>query len=115
MADERQPEKPNDAPEKSEYLFATDKPADDRYDVWRGIGLALLLHLIQVPLALITTFISLIFVGLTQLIYIIPAIIFYRRDGRSDVVKGLIIVAAITFLLNAACTGLFFASLSNMH
>jgi hypothetical protein len=115
MADESQPEKPNDELPKSEYFVAADKLAEGRQDVWRGIGLALLLHLIQVPLALLTTFISLIFVGLSQLVYIIPAIVVYRREGRSGMVKGLIIVAAITFLLNAACTGLFFASLSNMH
>jgi len=87
----------------------------DRNELWRGVGLALLLHTIQVPLALITTFVSLIFVGLSQLIYIIPAIVAYHRKGRSGVVKGLIIVAAITFLLNATCTVLFFASLGNMH
>ena len=109
-----EPEQPKGPTGEDNFIFK-DELRSDRNDLWRGIGMALLLHLIQVPLALITTFISLIFVGLTQLIYIIPAIIFYRRDGRSDVVKGLIIVAAITFLLNAACTGLFFASLSNMH
>ena len=109
MSDEREGIK-----EQDDSIFKKEDRSEQN-DLWRGIGLALLLHLIQVPLALLTTFISLIFVGLSQLVYIIPAIVVYRRDGRSDVVKGLIIVAAITFLLNAACTGLFFASLSNMH
>ncbi|MGH9837887.1 MAG: hypothetical protein ACREEM_03800 [Blastocatellia bacterium] len=80
-------------------------------DVWRGIGLALLFHLIQIPLAVVTLFISLIFIGLTQLLYIIPAIVIYKRKGRPGVVKGLIIAAAVTFLLSATCTVLTFTSL----
>ena len=112
MSDE--PEELKEPNGEDNFIFK-EELRSGRKGLWRGVGVGLLLHLIQVPLALITTFISLIFVGLSQLIYIIPAIVVYRRDGRPDVVKGLIIVAAITFLLNAACTGLFFASLSNMH
>lgn len=74
--------------------------------------MAALLHLIQIPLAVFTMFVSLIFVGISQLVYIIPAIIFYWRDGRRSVVTGLVIAAAITFLLNATCTVLVFSSLS---
>ena len=83
-------------------------------EIWRGIGLALMLHLIQIPFAFATSFISLIFVGVSQLVYIIPAIIFYWRDGRRGVVRGLVIAAAITFLLNATCTVLIFSNL-NIH
>src|SRR5205085_498167 len=105
MNDEREEIK-----EQDDSIFKKEDRSE-RNDLWLGIVLALLLHLIQVPLALLTTGISLIFVGLSQLIYIIPAILFYRRDDRSDVVKGLIIVAAITFLLNATCTVLFFIAI----
>jgi hypothetical protein len=84
-------------------------------EIWRGIGLALLLHLIQIPFAFVTTFFSLIFVGVSQLVYIIPAILHYRSLGRRGVVKGLIIAAAITFLLNATCAAIFFAALLNIH
>ena len=80
-------------------------------DVWIGLGLTLLLHLIQVPLAFMTMAISLIALGISQLLYIIPAIIIYRKKGRPGIVKGLIIGAAITFLLSAACTGLVFRNL----
>ena len=83
-------------------------------DIWRGVGLALLLHLIQIPLAILTTFISLIFLGVSQLVYIIPAIIYFYREGRRGVIKGLIIAAAITFLLNATCTALVLGNL-NFH
>src|SRR5215475_6214268 len=83
-------------------------------EIWRGIGLALLLHLIQIPLAALTMFISLVFMGISQLVYIIPAIIFYYRGGRRGAVKGLIIAAAVTFLLNATCSALVLGNL-NVH
>src|SRR5438552_5115696 len=70
------------------------------YDWALGLGLLLLLHLIQIPLAMVTLGISLIVLGLSQLVYVIPAIIIYRRKGRPGIVKGLIIGAAITLLLN---------------
>lgn len=83
-------------------------------DIWIGIGIALLLHLIQLPLAALTVFVSLIFMGVTQLLYIIPAIVVYHRKKRRGVVKGLIIAAAITFLLNATCSALVLGDL-NIH
>jgi hypothetical protein len=94
-----------------DYPARPDERQSQQREIWRGVGLAFLLHLIQIPFGLLTAFISLMFVGISQLAYILPAIIFYRRDGRSGVVKGLIIVAAITFLLNATCTVIFFAAL----
>jgi len=81
-------------------------------EIWRGIGLALLMHLIQLPLAAVTVFLSLVFMGISQLLYIIPAIVIYRRRGRPGVVKGLIIAAAVTFLLNATCTALVLGNLN---
>ena len=84
-------------------------------EIWRGIGLALLLHLIQIPFAFVTSFFSLIFIGVSQLVYLIPAILHYRSLGRRGVMKGLIIAAAITFLLNATCTAIVFGYLNNFH
>ena len=78
------------------------------YDWLRGLGLLLLLHLIQIPFAVVTIGISLIVLGLSQLVYVIPAIIISRRKGRPGIAKGLIIGAAITLLLNGTCTALFF-------
>ena len=91
-----------------------DEGPSQQSEIWRGIGLTLLLHLIQIPLAILTTFISLIFLGVSQLVYIIPAIIYFYREGRRGVIKGLIIAAAITFLLNATCTALVLGNL-NIH
>jgi hypothetical protein len=42
-------------------------------------------------------------IGIAQLIYVIPAIIVLRRRGEFAVVKGLIIGAIITALLNGGC------------
>jgi hypothetical protein len=81
-------------------------------EVWRGLGLAFLLHLGQIPLGVISSGISLILIGISQLLYLVPAIIIYSKKGRPDLVKGLLIGGGITFLLNAACTGLFFVMLA---
>ena len=78
------------------------------YDWLLGIGLLLLLHLIQIPLAAMTMAMSLLAIGLTQLAYVIPFVIHFRKKGRPGIAKGLIIGAAITFLLNGTCTAMFF-------
>jgi hypothetical protein len=85
------------------------------YDWMLGIGLLLLLHLIQIPLAVISVGVSLVVIGLSQLLYVIPAIIIYRKKNRPGIVKGLIIGAALTLLLNGACTALFFLNPPNFH
>jgi hypothetical protein len=44
--------------------------------------------------------------GVSQLIYMLPAIVIARRRGRPGLAKGLIIAASIAFLLNASCFAL---------
>jgi hypothetical protein len=98
--------------------------ATSNRDVLKGVGLTAIGHVIPVvPLA----FLSLISrgmgpgilpifyfgIGITQLIYVIPGIVYFRRHGRPLIAKGIIIGASITFLLNAACFGVLFAVLSN--
>jgi len=107
--DNEQPDLQNE-PEQSQPLT---KPPS--YDWARGLGLLLLLHLIQIPFAVVTFGISLIAIGLSQLVYVIPAIIISRRKGRPGIVKGLIIGAAITLLLNGTCTAFFFLNPPNFH
>jgi hypothetical protein len=68
-------------------------------NIWKGIGLACLMTII--PAALPTLY---LFIGVVQLVYIIPAIIFCRKN--TGMVQGLLIAAGIIFLLNAACFGL---------
>lgn len=86
-----------------------------------GLGLTFIFHFVfQVPtffilLSTVTggrtfewvTF-PLRYVGLSQLFYMIPAVLIARRKGEAATLKGLIIGASITFLLNCACTGLAF-------
>ena len=88
--------------------------------VGRGVLLTLLLHLLQIPMALpwfllpgsnqLMGFIIPSFIGVSQLVYMIPALILQQRKGRTEVVKGLLIGASITFLLNASCYGLMWAT-----
>jgi hypothetical protein len=91
--------------------------------IWAGLGLTLMFHfLAQVPTAFILltilsgerglylTFLPLRYIGLSQLVYMIPVILIARRKGETQTFKGLIIGASITFLLNAACNGLVFMS-----
>ncbi len=91
------PEPPND-----EFLADI---SSDRGSVSSGIGQTLL-HMLQIPMAAVTGFFSLFFIGLSQLIYMIPAIIYFKKQGETETMQGLIIGACITFLLNAACTGI---------
>jgi len=100
-----------------DYPDRTDERLSQQREIWRGVGLAFLLHMIQIPLTFVTSFffLSLIFIGISQLLYIVPAIVIYQRKGRPGVVKGLIIAAAITFLLNATCTVIVFGYLDKFH
>lgn len=85
------------------------------YDWLLGLGLLLLLHLIQIPLAAMTMAVSFIAIGLTQLVYVIPFVIHFRKKGRPGIAKGLIIGAAITFLLNGSCLAMFVLNPPNFH
>jgi hypothetical protein len=49
-------------------------------------------------------------IGIAQLIYVVPAIIVLRRRREFAVLKGLIIGAIITALLNGGCWLLIYAS-----
>ena len=76
-------------------------------EVGGGVLLSALLHLFQLLLALTPLGVSgLMWIGVTQLIYILPAIGLALAVGRRKLAQGLAIGAAITFLLSAACWGL---------
>lgn len=67
--------------------------------VWMGIGLLAVLHLL-----LFIFPVAFFFISIAQLIYLVPAILIFRK--KSGIIQGLLIGAGITFLLNAACFGL---------
>jgi hypothetical protein len=46
---------------------------------------------------------SLVFIGLTQLVYMLPAFFYFRRNGQPELAKGLLLGMGLTFLLNATC------------
>lgn len=85
-----------------------------------GIGLAFLLHLLQIPLAGGLGFLvslrypefgvviygSPLAIGITQLVYQVPVILFAMTREKKGLVKGLLIGTALTLLLNGLCFGL---------
>lgn len=99
------------------------RPRTGFNQLWVGLGLSIPLHIILMPLSIF--FWSAMFciaqvgdlcagggiyaimvVGVTQLTYMLPAIIITWLTGRIALMQGLIISAAIVILLNAACWGL---------
>jgi hypothetical protein len=46
-------------------------------------------------------------ISVFQLLYIIPMVRYLRKRGAAALAKGLVIGAAITFLLNGSCWGWF--------
>jgi hypothetical protein len=80
--------------------------------IWMGVGQVFLFHLAQIPLAFMTSFLSLAVICVSQLAYVIPALIIARRKGHDATVKGIIIAASLTALLNIACTGYIFYGLA---
>jgi hypothetical protein len=73
-------------------------------EVATGILLVIVGHL---ALGLFTMGMGLLFIGPAQLIYVVPIAIWGRGRPRRGVVQGAIIAAALTFLVNATCWGLF--------
>jgi hypothetical protein len=91
-------------------------PPQKSGSAWWGIGLTLLLHVLQIPIAIGVSMVSsdpysfivpLIFFSLTQLVYMVPAVLIAMYAGKPHIVKGLLIGAGISMLLNASCAGLF--------
>ena len=84
-------------------------PERSQGSVLIGVGQVLLFHLAQIPLAFITLYLSLALICVSQLVYVIPAVIVARRKGHDATVKGIIIAASLTALLNIACTAYIFS------
>jgi len=80
-------------------------------DVRRGIFIGCGLHLLQIPIAMGFGTLLIFWAGATQLAYLVPAGIAASRLERPGITKGLILVGALTSLLNAGCAGVFFLDL----
>lgn len=79
----------------------------DRDNVGTGCGLTLVLHVVAVVvLFIIVPPLAVVFfllLGVTQLVYMVPAILIASVRGRRNTAKGLLIGTAVTFMLSAAC------------
>ena len=91
-----------------------------------GVLLGFLLQVLQYPLAFFIGYLSsqfgssdfgrggyfgfvpLAFIGVSQLLYIIPAVLIAQARGRPGIARGLMIAAGVVFLLNSACFGMIF-------
>lgn len=73
-----------------------------------GFKLLLLLHLLQIPMTWLSHGISLWAIGVTQLLYVIPALVVLILKKRSETAKGVGLIAGITLLLNATCAGIVY-------
>ena len=78
---------------------------DFRRDLWRGLGLTLALHLLQVPFAVASKGVSLIFIGFSQVIYLFPAFIVALIIKRPGIAVGLLLGGGLTLLLSLAVCG----------
>ncbi|WP_419871196.1 hypothetical protein [Candidatus Pristimantibacillus sp. PTI5] len=77
----------------------TGKSPDHTKQVWLGMGLLALLHLL-----LFLFPVAFFLIGIAQIIYLLPALLIFHK--KSGIVQGLLLGAGITFLLNATCFGL---------
>jgi hypothetical protein len=44
--------------------------------------------------------------GLSQWLYLVPAIVYFQRRGRSEVLKGIFLAAMLAVLLNGTCAAI---------
>jgi hypothetical protein len=111
----------SDNPETAPLITIPDGSLQQR-PLWWGIILGFALHLLQILTwvaagivgeggwrSTVTgaLFMSPFFIGVTQFVYIAPAIIASRRNGQYALAQGLIIASAITILVNSSCWGWF--------
>lgn len=89
----------NDGDNRLSGVTPSGKAPGHTKQVWLGIGLLAALHLL-----LFLFPVAFFFISVAQLVYLIPAIIIFRK--KSGILQGLLIGAGVTFLLNAACFGL---------
>jgi len=87
-------------------------------EVAKGFGLLLLMHLLffaalnlliriatenQRSYLIQSWDIPLFFIGLLQLIYVLPACAYFRRRQQLEIIKGITIGATLTAIINGGC------------
>lgn len=78
------------------------------------VGVGLLLGIVTAGASLVVRDFEVVglfwvlFIGVAQLLYMVPAWIVARRKGHLGIALGLLIGAALTFLANSACFGALF-------
>ena len=80
----------------------------------KGFGLAAAINLgaalMGIPMIFVGIGLALTFgIGIVQVCWIVPLCLMYHRREETATVKGMLLAAGITFLLNAGCWG-FMAS-----
>ncbi len=106
-------------------------PPNRRLDVFVGMLILAMCHMLAAGIGYVVYFVglqlgpdsivafilfpSLFAIGLTQLIYVIPLCLWLRKRRQYDTMKGVIIGAVITALLNGSCFLYVLHMLNHMH
>jgi hypothetical protein len=75
-------------------------------DVWKGVGLLALCHLVWlvIPFAYIA-------ISVVQVLYAVPLIIILNRKKKDLMAQGVMLGMGFTFLINATCFGIVVSQL----
>lgn len=108
----------NQDPNPYQKPESEEPPEKSNGHIAKGFGFALLANVglvfLSSPFESIWI-VTLFAIGLVQLLVLVPLAIYFNLKKESKTVQGILILAGITFLLNAGCYGLVFASLGNLH
>ena len=101
----------------------SDVPAPGQGSIAKGLGLLLLLHAAAAVVCGSLAWIAdgdplgglsiLLGIGFVQILYVAPAAIVLSSKRRPRTLKGLLIGAGITLLVNAACAGIVLSSIGH--
>ncbi len=88
----------------------TDEMPEYRGDVFMGLAICWGCNILNLVVGWVLIFFvepvgMIVFggIGLVQLVYVIPFCRHFKSDGQTNIVKGLIIAASVTALLNVGC------------
>lgn len=76
-------------------------PEDSSDKAWLGFIIIAAANLATFVFPIVT-----VFIGIAQLIWLVPLVIYFNRKGKKHMVHGMYLAAGISFLLNASCFGL---------